>query len=40
MIDVRKALNFDLVDHTLLLKSSKYYKISEETISAGFLLIC
>ena len=33
MIDVRKALYFDLVDHTLLLKSSKYYKISEETIS-------
>ena len=31
MIDFRKA--FDLVDHTLLLKKLKYYKISEETIS-------
>ena len=31
MIDYRKA--FDLVDHTLLLKKLKYYKISEETIS-------
>ena len=31
MIDFRKA--FDLVDHTLLLKTLKYYKISEETIS-------
>ena len=30
-IDFRKA--FDLVDHTLLLKKLKYYKISEETIS-------
>ena len=30
MIDFRKA--FDLVDHTLLLKKLKYYKISEETI--------
>ena len=31
MIDFRKA--FDLVDHTLLLKKLKYYKLSEETIS-------
>ena len=31
MIDFRKA--YDLVDHTLLLKKLKYYKISEETIS-------
>ena len=31
MNDFRKA--FDLVDHTLLLKKLKYYKISEETIS-------
>ena len=31
MIDFRKA--FDLVEHTLLLKKLKYYKISEETIS-------
>ena len=31
MIDFRKA--FDFVDHTLLLKKLKYYKISEETIS-------
>ena len=31
MIDFRKA--FDLVDHTLLLKKLKYYKISEATIS-------
>ena len=31
MIDFRKA--FDLVDHKLLLKKLKYYKISEETIS-------
>ena len=31
MIDFRKA--FDLVDHTLLLKKLKYYKISEEAIS-------
>ena len=38
MIDFRKA--FDLVDHTLLLKKLKYYKISEETISlfSSFLL--
>ena len=31
MIDFRSA--FDLVEHTLLLKKLKYYKISEETIS-------
>ena len=31
MTDFRKA--FDLVDHTLLLKKRKYYKISEKAIS-------
>ena len=31
MGDFRKA--FDIVDHPLLLKKFKYYKISEETIS-------
>ena len=31
MGDFRKA--FDIVDHPLLLKKLKYYKISEETIS-------
>ena len=30
MVDFRKA--FDLVDHTLLLKKLRHYKISEETV--------
>ena len=37
MIDFRKA--FDLVDHTLLLKKLKYYKISEETYQLVFFLL-
>ena len=39
MIDFRKA--FNLVDHTLLLKKLKYYKISEETISwfSSYMLV-
>ena len=30
MVDFRKA--FDLVDHTLLLKRHRHYKISDETL--------
>ena len=38
MVDFRKA--FDLVDHTLLLKKLRHYKLSEKTKLIGFLLIC
>ena len=31
MVDFRKA--FDLVDHTLLLKKLRYYKLSDKTIN-------
>ena len=37
MVDFRKA--FDLVDHTLLLKNLRHYKLSDKQLF-GFLLIC
>ena len=37
MIDFREA--FDLVDHTLLLKKLKYYKISEKGYQLVFFLL-